>query len=670
MRRKYKSIIIAAYFLFLYSASALSAGLSAGTVRIDINSDFISYDNTKDLLTSSGNVRVLYKNIKLRADRLTYNRNNGEINASGNISFKTDNYSLLSEKIRYNIFSSTGRVFTAKVTAEPLYIYADEIEIRSKTVFFIPRGDLTTCDHSPPHYKFTGKNILVDTESKFRIFNMFMTIRGIPALYSPYYFKTIGPKKSRTDIDVGKSNREGYFVKSKISYPFSQNSRSYIGVDYMSIIGLGLKAGHNYSTARGKLNLGWYYVNEKESLSEARDDKYRKNNKFNLIGWQRIKENFRIRGKAEYVDDREFNYHYIHQVGQEYYQQKVYMQAALEYSKSVYFASLSMDKEEEWENGKYRIKRYILPGLRLRVLPVKLPFNSNFSVNTRYQNKYIRAKENWQPYFNWNTKIVTSHRKDFTKQYFVTLSPDAGYYIRYSADSGVFTHYVSLFTGMRQGLYNKLFFDSDYQWKQEAGKPYKIVTSKLDQKITYRPLRPLRLTTRSSYDFCRENIHSVGEFFSTVNLKLKDFNLFIRNRYDYYDKRNKDWLFEIGIMNYFKSTVKYNYLNPLRLEIAAELKRRIGAFTIESGLQFYSQRSSVKKWDYKFDRFIQKSLNITWDMHCWESNLRFINRGDEYEFWVLFNISAFPETKAGLYGDIISNEEGQIMDTDYRFHRE
>jgi lipopolysaccharide assembly outer membrane protein LptD (OstA) len=605
--KNFQTIIISIIVLVLTAASLPGADKSNQSVKIDINSDFISYDNTKAVVISSGNVGVLYKNIKLNADSLTYNRNSGKIKAFGNISFETENYSLNSKSIIYNIFSSTGRVFAAKVAAEPLYIYADEIEIRSKTVFFIPQGDITTCNHQPPHYKFSGKNILVDTESKFRIVNMLMTVRGVPAFYSPYYSKTIGPKKSKFDMELGESDREGYFVKTKYSYPFTQNSRTYMGVDYMNRRGIGLKAGHGYSSSGGKLDLDWYYVNEKETLSDTQDEKYTRNSKLNLSGWQKINEVLRIRGNAEYVDDRTFNYNYVRDEGVEYYQQQLNTQASLEYSRAVYFASVFIDKEEEWADGGYRVKRYILPGLRLRLFPVGLPLNSNFSADSRYHNRYMTAKENWQPYFDWKTKIVTTHRNDFTKNYFLTVTPGFGYsgdYIRYSADDDILTHYISLFAGVKQGFFNNLFFDSDYQWKREAAKPYTIVISKLDQKATYRPFKPLTLSTRSSYDF------------------------------------RKDILY------------------------------RFGAFTIIPGLQFYSEKSSVKRWDYKFDRFVRKSLTVKWDMHCWESNLRFIQIGDEYEFWLLFNIIAFPDTKTGLYGNILTNDKGEITETDYRFHRE
>jgi hypothetical protein len=229
---------------------------------------------------------------------------------------------------------------------------------------------------------------------------------------------------------------------------------------------------------------------------------------------------------------------------------------------------------------------------------------------------------------------------------------------------------MSLFSGLRQGIYDKVFLESDYQWKREIGSPYRIAESKLNQRVTYRPYRSLTLMGRSSYDFRKDIKYPVGDFFSTLTLDLPEYYFFVRNRYDYHKSRTKDWLFELEVKRNFTATVKYDYLHPLRLELGATLTARLGVFEFTPGARAYLKKSAEKRWDYSFDRVIEKSLTVKWDMHCWESSLQFRNRGDEYEFWVLFNISAFPETRSGLYGDIITDGSGDIIETDYRFHRE
>ncbi|MEA3506103.1 MAG: hypothetical protein U9R36_01195, partial [Elusimicrobiota bacterium] len=515
------------------------------------------------------------------------------------------------------------------------------------------------------------KNILIDTESKFRIFSMVLFIRGIPTFFAPYYSKSLGPEKIEFDLDLGESTREGYFAKTRLAYPFTENSKTYIGIDYMTIMGIGLKAGHAYSSPGGELDLDWYYVNETKS-STSGEESYDKKHNLSLDGWQQVSQNLRIRGKTEYTDDRMFRYRYDRQEGFEYMQQELDTRAGLEYSKSVYYGSVFVDKSESWDMDGYRFDRYIMPGLKLRIFPVGLPLNSSISADSQYQNRYMTARENWQPYFDWNIRLVTSHRLDISRPYHITLSPGIDYsgdYVRYSKSDDTLTHYMSLFSGLRQGIYDKVFLESDYQWKREIGPPYRIAESKLSQRVTYRPYTPVTLMSRSSYDFRKDIKYPVGDFFSTLTLDLPVYYFFVRNRYDYHNSRTKDWLFELEVKENFNSTVKYDYLHPLRLELGATLTACMGAFEFTPGARAYLEKSAVKSWDYSFDRVIEKSLTVKWDMHCWESSLQFRNRGDEYEFWVLFNISAFPETKSGLYGDIITDGSGNIIGTDYRFHR-
>jgi hypothetical protein len=43
-------------------------------------------------------------------------------------------------------------------------------------------------------------------------------------------------------------------------------------------------------------------------------------------------------------------------------------------------------------------------------------------------------------------------------------------------------------------------------------------------------------------------------------------------------------------------------------------------------------------------------------MHCFDSEFRILKRGEETEMWVMFNISAFPEPKAGIYKNFLYDD--------------
>ena len=211
----------------------------------------------------------------------------------------------------------------------------------------------------------------------------------------------------------------------------------------------------------------------------------------------------------------------------------------------------------------------------------------------------------------------------------------------------------------QHGLMRKLFLDADYKWRRSLEYPYSITQSDIVYKVSYRPYAGLYLYTKSSYDFRDGAKEPVGDFFSQLRMNYKMYMLYVRNRYDYHADKIREWLYELDINRFSETRVKYNYLYPARLEIGQRFNIRRFPFTITLGTRLYI---SKKGGLYGFDDFIEKSFSVNYNMHCWDSEVRFISRGDETVFWILFNISAFPETKVGMYGNLKYD--------DYRYHKE
>ena len=53
--------------------------------RVDFSSDELTYDTRADIITASGNVRMIREGNNLRADRVIWDRNTGEVRAEGNV---------------------------------------------------------------------------------------------------------------------------------------------------------------------------------------------------------------------------------------------------------------------------------------------------------------------------------------------------------------------------------------------------------------------------------------------------------------------------------------------------------------------------------------------------------------------------------------------------------
>ncbi len=644
-------ILIFGFCFYLGIEAAHSGDKSTSTVNI--YADEIVYDHSTETILANENVRVYYKDMELHADKIKYVRNKNIIIAEGNIEFKKEHYSLTSEKLIYNIKFSTGMVYNVSIKSPPMYVYADEVIIKGKDEFLIPSGDITTCSHKPPHYKFKGKKIYLKLNSRFSSYSTLLFIRGLPTFYYPYYTRSLGPKKLETDINIGSSSKNGNFIKTKLLYPFTKGSKSYAGVDLMTKRGVGFKTGHRYQTDKGRSCVDLYYIRDKDGNVD-RGRLYAK-------GWQEIMENISVRYRTEYTSHYHFNYNYDQRV-YEYKKKDLYYQLGFQYSKSRYLLDVYGDKKEVWDELDYSVENFILPGVKFQLLPLYTPGKMRFSGNIHYINKYYpveistTSKEEWQSSISWESKIDKTYRLNISRPYYIALSPGFGFdgVIRKSL-----RRYISMFLGMQHGLYRKIFVDGDYLWRRSIEPPYHIKKNIIKYEITYRPSSRFMISSNSSYDFMETVIEPVGDFLNKLKLDYSVYSLFIRNRYDYYKKISKEWLYELDINKISEIRVKYNYRYPDRLELGQRFTLRWHQFKICLGTGFYINK--VKGF-YRFTEFIEKSMSLNWNMHCWDSEFRIRNFGKETEFWVLFNISAFPQPKAGVYGNLRYD--------DFRYYRE
>lgn len=624
-------------------------------IYVHIYADEMVYDNKTETVLANGSVKVYYGDMELYADNVEYIKREDFVNAWGNVNFRKEGYTLEAEEMYYNIKTSTGTAHNTTIKAPPMFVFADKVIIKSKGEFFVPSGDITTCSHEPPHYKFRGRKLKLKLKERFSARSAVLFIKGIPAFFYPYYSRKLGPRKLQIDMDIGTSSRDGNFIRSKVSYPFTRNARSYFGLDLMSKRGTGFKAGHGYSTDEGVSKVDIYYIREREPETGTLIDKgtlYAK-------GWQEIAKYLSVRYRTEYTSDYAFNYDYNQQV-YEYKTKDLYYQLGLEYSRAKYLISVYGDKKEEWEVQDYRVIDLVAPGAKFMLFPVYIPGRIRFQGNTHYINKYYPATETsaeqWQSSISWETKIDKTYRLNVSRPYYVTLSPGFGFdgMLRKSL-----RRYISMFLSMQHGLYSRIFLDTDYVWKRSVEYPYRIMKNIMKYEVTYRQSSRFMVSSESSYDFREEINKPAGNFFTRLNMRYRSCGLYVRNRYNYYEKESLEWLYELDIRSFSQTRVKYSYLYPTRLEIGQRFNFRRGPYILSLGTRFYVDKNTGF---YKFTEFIEKSLSLRWNMHCWESEFRFLRRGAETEFWVLFNISAFQEPKVGIYGNLLYN--------DYRYHRE
>ncbi len=642
-----------ALILLLSAGSALHG--SEGEPA-DITADSILYDSAEDTVYARGSARVVYSGMDFTGDHIIYCRRSSVVEARGNIVFKMERYTVYASSMSYNLRSSTGTVYDTRITASPLYITAPKVLIAGTNEFLIPEGDLTTCDHQPPHYRFAGRNIRLKMDSRITAWNTVLYLRGAPSFYYPYFFRNLGPEKLRYSFDAGKSDSAGYYLKTRVSYPFTERSRTYAGVDLMSVKGAGFRLGHEYGHSGGRSEAEVYYINESDTGARRW--------RLFLKGWHRASGDLTLNYRTEYTSYREFGYDYDRESAL-YKQENLYYQFGADLSRTRYQASLYSDRMDIWEDGSYSIDRFILPGASLRLFPLALPGRVSFSGDTGYENRYEDDRGLWSSALNWRGIFRGSYRLDPGRRYYVSFFPSTGYDGRWE-ERGDLRHYARAGLGVRQGFYNRVFISNSYSWRRELQSPHETVTSILRNEVSVLPLRGLSINASASYNFLEGEPRPVGEILSSAEYRRGRNRFYLMNRYDYDEGETLEWLGEMYFAGLSETRLRYNYLYPERLELSQRFEFRIGDFQIMPGARMYFERQGGA---YSFSEIIEQSLSAVWDMHCWQSNIRLVRRGDEVEMWFLVNILAFPERRVGIYGGRREDDDGD-KHWDTRFHRE
>ncbi len=628
---------------------------------VQITADEIEYAREDEIINARGNVIIIYRDMVMTADRMSYSRDKAMVEAYGNIFFERDFFFVWSSSMIYNIETSTGRVFAARVVSKeilgeeneistpPLIIEDESLELRGDDEFFIPRGKITTCDDDTPHYYFKGSSIYVKLEDRFSLRNALFVIRGVPVFYYPYYWRNLGEQKLIWHLDIGSSKIKGTFVRAGASYPFTENSRTGLGLEIMQRGGPGIYASHKYTTESGRTDFDVYYLAETHS----------RQGRVQAAGRQNLDDRLTLRYRGRYSSVRMIEQDYFRE--ERYGVDSLYWLGGLDYAGAGYALSAYFDREDRWglDRESYRLYRQTLPGFSGRIYPFNAGRRIIVQGSANYRRSYDRITDAHYSYVNWDSNLRRNFRLNMGRGTYASFSPGAGYDGSYAREET--KHYGSVFTENRFVYRGFITFDTNYRYRAEMGYYDDPGTSLLGWRLTLRPWRPFRMTTRSSYDFIADK-KPVGDFISEAEYIRGLMSIYLRNRYDYYDRYTKQWIGELSLGGFSRTTVRYDRpdhaADPKVLDVDQQLRFNMGPFDLIPALRFKT------KDYYNFDEFTEQRLDILWDMHCWESRIRFRQRGDESEVWLLFNIKVFGENRIGLYGNFAPD----IMDL--RYHNE
>jgi LPS-assembly protein len=263
------------------SADKVSASTNASTAKIMgflITSDNLERDNENEILTLTGNVKVIYKTQYFEADFIEINLKKKQALLKGKVKVQTTTYQIGGQEIILDYEASQALIYYGYVQSNNIRFQGDLIEKQNDSEFYVDNADYTTCSNCPATWSFQGTKIKAELGGYAYIKNSFLKVGGLPIFWLPYL---VVPLKSERQTglltpEIGYIRNRQIVISESLFWAISRSQDATITLRNYELGGLKPLIEHRYvldESSRGITKAA--YFNDKVFTSESRYNNYR-----------------------------------------------------------------------------------------------------------------------------------------------------------------------------------------------------------------------------------------------------------------------------------------------------------------------------------------------------------------------------------------------------------
>jgi len=195
----------------LQSSNVASPAKSPDTDKVVVMADHIRLNRKTNLLHANGHAYISRHLWSLKADSLILNKETNVVWGAGHVIFKGPRTTMEGERIRANLLTGEAVLYHGKVKTKQFYsmnstqvlytyhIRGEVIHRKDHKHYHVKKGSVTTCDcgkNSSPSWSISTLSGDMTLGDAFSGISNALDIKGVPALYMPYFSFPVASKKS------------------------------------------------------------------------------------------------------------------------------------------------------------------------------------------------------------------------------------------------------------------------------------------------------------------------------------------------------------------------------------------------------------------------------------------------------------------------------------------
>jgi len=652
---------------FLWSATRISTGTA----------HYIEFDSQKDIAIMRGDAKIDTSSATITADQIIMYRKSNIGHAQGNVVIVESTRTMRGQEAFYNWKLSTGTIVGASGMDPPWRFQGDEMEQTAPRVIRVRKSWLSSCDHNPPHYLLRSRKGRILSGHRINLLNPRLVVDDTAVFWSPFYTRSLLPKKYTLRIVPGHTSRDGFTAKTTVGYPFSPNTQTKFRWDYFERTGNGGGIAHRYWLKNIRGNVDVFLVRDHNSDDRPQERRY-------TALWnhyQQITTKLTLNAKLDFKSDQKFGDEFSGEGNGtlvENQSRGLVSEAGLTYQlprSSLRADFKRKDKFDSSVSGKSFISQIILPVISYNTIPLKwkyFPVYTTFSADYRNETAVRNdPTEELKYQRKGNSKLSLKRDLRFLK---TTFTPELGYkqswrekdFTKPDSSKDIFQGRYETRLDVRRRFFRLIDLTVGYTYIGRAEEnrlnldteadDRGIETNSMNGSFVTRLGRRSRFSMSSGYDLKdppKSNPdlyeHSSQRWSSLVfDLQWglsKTINIFFRETYSIFDARtvtpintpqNTSGEIQFGDAmkkSYFSQGFSYTK-KAHGAESLLNLNNKLTFFLTPKwyiNLNIAYQAVGPKKLNYRKVSSTSKSISVVRDLHCWLLRMEFAERGDRTE---------------------------------------